>query len=627
MAVLWEAVCRLAVACGCRPREEKKVKARSEPNRKEKAVSVRSEERKAPPSQLAERLRKGEEFVKTCPPARSGKGGHDTTFRVARRLRNDLALPDEEGRCLLGRYNERLTAAGEQPWTDSELDHKWESAAGDNPDFPYGGAARAAPVPANDPHRLARSFLGGRRWVCWNGLYFEHDGAKYREAPERELRALLTAHVRRLLDEDHAEQVARYASALARYEQARQDLTGAPAGPRPGRAPVPLPVNRSLVGNTLQAFESLCTIRGDVPMNSLLPEGRQEDRLALANGLLDPDEGALRPHTPDWFSTVCLPFAYEPAARCARWLEVLGRNLEGDGGRIALLQEFFGYCLVRSTDAQVCLVLVGEGGNGKSVALAALQAVLGDGNVSTVPLEDFGRRFAMVQTLGKLANVCAEVGELDRTAEGTLKSYVSGDRMTFEWKGKDAFTARPTARLVLSTNNVPRFADKSEGVWRRLLLVPFNRRVPEGERVHGMDKPEWWVEQREAAGIFNWALEGLRRLRANGMRFTVPAVCRAALDEHRRDSDPARDFLLQHYVADEKARPFPSRWLYKTYLEWCEENGHKYRLSANTFGKQVRRVFGSADSRPHRCEPGENGVQKAWFGLRPRGEVTGVTAG
>src|SRR5262245_60211733 len=123
---------------------------------------------------------------------------------------------------------------------------------------------------------------------------------------------------------------------------------------------------------------------------------------------------------------------------------------------------------MNSTDAQRMLCLVGEGANGKSVVLAGLHAMLGQDNVSTVPLEDFGRRFSMAQTLGKLANVCPEVGELDKTAEGTLKAFVSGDRMTFERKCKDGFSARPTARLVLSTNNLPRFVDRSEGVWRRL---------------------------------------------------------------------------------------------------------------------------------------------------------------
>src|SRR5205085_6404521 len=142
---------------------------------------------------------------------------------------------------------------------------------------------------------------------------------------------------------------------------------------------------------------------------------------------------------------------------------------EGDEERIALLQEFFGYLLYYTTAAQSFLFLVGEGANGKSVVLASMHAMLGPDNVSTVPLEDFGRRFAMAQTLGKLANISPEVGELDRTAEGTLKAYTSGDPMTFEKKGHDSFTAPPTARLVLSTNNVPRFSDKTDGVWRRIL--------------------------------------------------------------------------------------------------------------------------------------------------------------
>src|SRR4051794_20535085 len=200
-------------------------------------------------------------------------------------------------------------------------------------------------------------------------------------------------------------------------------------------------------------------------------------------------------------------------------------------------------------------------------------AMLGEDNVSTVPLEDFGKRFATAQTLGKLVNICPEVGELDRTAEGTLKAFVGGDRMTFERKGKDAFTARPTARLVLSTNNVPRFSDKSEGVWRRLLLLPFTRQVPVGERVAGMEKPELWLRMGEVAGILNWALEGMKRLKANSTRFVEPAACRAALQEHRVESDPCRAFLEEHYVADVQATPLKTNDLYREYRDWCEQNG------------------------------------------------------
>jgi P4 family phage/plasmid primase-like protien len=241
--------------------------------------------------------------------------------------------------------------------------------------------------------------------------------------------------------------------------------------------------------------------------------------------------------------------------------------------------------------------------------------MLGPDNYSTVPLEAFGRQFTMALTLGKLANICAEIGELDRTAEGTLKQFISGDPMMFEQKFKDGFTARPTARLILSTNNVPHFSDKSQGLWRRLILMPFKRRVPEADRVPGMDKAEYWTT--EAPGILNWALEGQRRVRENKMRFTESAACRAALEAHRRESDPSRDFLLECYTADPDAKPLPAKVPYEGYKTWCETNGYKHTLTAQMFGKQVRRVFPQVESKSHRFG-GE--VQKAWFGVAPKDE-------
>src|SRR5262249_19280874 len=157
----------------------------------------------------------------------------------------------------------------------------------------------------------------------------------------------------------------------------------------------------------------------------------------------------------------------------------------------ALLQEWFGCCLLFDTTHQSFLVLEGEGSNGKSVVCAVLAALLGTDNVSHVPLENFGQRFALTQTLGKLANIASEVGEIDKAAEGTLKAFTSGDRMTFDRKGIAPVEAMPTARLVLATNNRPRFTDRSGGLWRRMLLMPFQVEIQAHERVYGMDKPAW----------------------------------------------------------------------------------------------------------------------------------------
>ena len=64
------------------------------------------------------------------------------------------------------------------------------------------------------------------------------------------------------------------------------------------------------------------------------------------------------------------------------------------------------------------MFLEGEGSNGKSVFLAALQAMIGQENCSFVGLELFGVQFMLTETLGKLLNVAAECSEMDMVSEG-----------------------------------------------------------------------------------------------------------------------------------------------------------------------------------------------------------------
>jgi P4 family phage/plasmid primase-like protien len=547
-----------------------------------------------------------------APSARSGRGGHATTYRLARALVNDCALTREQALELLREYNQRLGREGEETWTEAELAHKVDSAlaAAADPRFPYGSKVRAEAV--TNPHRLAREFLAGRPVRYWRDLYWEYDGQKYVQVADKEMKALLTGHLERRFAEEYAVQVARYQRRLRAWQ----------ADPRQKR---PLPprlmgVRAPLLRDVTLALNDEALLRGTVPMPCLLPQGITSDYLAVANGLLDLENGTLRPHTPNWFSGVCLPYPYEPGAAAPQWLAFLQRNLEGDGDRIALLQQFFGYCLARTTDGQACLILHGLGANGKSVVLAVLRGMLGADNVATVPLEKFDQRFAMAQTLGKLANVCPEVGELDKTAEGTLKSYIAGDAMFFEKKNKDGFTAPPSARLVIATNNIPRFVDRSEGIWRRLLILPMTVQILDAERTAGMDKEAYWVRSGALPGVLNWALEGLRRLRAGGWRFTRPAACNAALEEHRRESDPARTFLLDYYEAAAGAEPIVAEELYLAYTLWCDRNGHRHPLNNISFGKQIRRLFSGAESRVVYQEVGVR--RRCWSGLRAVGEAT-----
>ena len=66
---------------------------------------------------------------------------------------------------------------------------------------------------------------------------------------------------------------------------------------------------------------------------------------------------------------------------------------------------------------------------------------------------------------------------------------------------------------------MPRISDRTDGFFRRMLAVPFDKQVlDDKKKVAGMETVELWYEHANPAGILNWASAGLRRLQDNGMR-------------------------------------------------------------------------------------------------------------
>lgn len=159
--------------------------------------------------------------------------------------------------------------------------------------------------------------------------------------------------------------------------------------------------------------------------------------------------------------------------------------------------------------------------------------------------------------------------------------------MSFQRKFREPVHAVPTAKIMVSTNQLPQFADKSMGLWRRLLFVPFENSYPEHRQ-----NPNLAEElSEELPGIINWAIDGLKKLQRTG-RFIQPEKCRQAISEYRRDVNPARAFLLDNYVAGLEYEGLPSMEVYQAYVRWCENNGYRPMNNCN-FGNEVNRTFPS----------------------------------
>lgn len=305
----------------------------------------------------------------------------------------------------------------------------------------------------------------------------------------------------------------------------------------------------------------------------------------LKNGLYNLQEDKLVEHTPDYYSTVQLNASYDPKAQCPRFKQYLKEVLDAD--QIPLIQEMLGYFLVPITRAQKCFVIVGEGGAGKSQLLLVLnQVLLGSENVSNVSWQALNERFKTAELFGKLANIFADLPTKNIDDNGIFKALVGEDYLTVEKKNKNPFSFQSKARLLFSCNTIPRnLGDKSEGFYRRLILIRFDHAVPED-----IKDPNLLEKLRnEADGIFLFALEGLRRLIGNNYKFSVTERNNRELEQYREESDNVLSFVGECCELGE-GFDYGSTELYNAYKGFCDDSGVK-PYSQKNFVKQLMANF------------------------------------
>ena len=259
---------------------------------------------------------------------------------------------------------------------------------------------------------------------------------------------------------------------------------------------------------------------------------------------------------------------------------------------MVLLQEMLGYCLIPINSAQKCFVIVGAAGAGKSVLLRVLNDILlGKQNVSNVSWQALNERFKTAELFGKLANIFADLPTKNIDDNGIFKALVGEDYLTVEKKNRDPFSFQSTAKLIFSCNSIPKnYGDRSEGFYRRLIIVRFKNAVPEDKR-----DPDLLLKfQQEADGIFLFALEGLRRLMQNSYRFSVTQTNLDELQQYREESDSVLAFVKESCELD-VAYATGSTELYNAYTAYCTECGMK-PCAQRKFVQQMRAAFPNVNS-------------------------------
>ena len=322
----------------------------------------------------------------------------------------------------------------------------------------------------------------------------------------------------------------------------------------------------------------------------------------VRNGLLDIRDMSFKEHTPSYLSTVQLNVEYNPQVDCPQFKKFLNEVL--DCKLIPLVQEIVGYLLTTNTASQKAFVFWGPARTGKSTLLWVVEyLLLGKKNVSNIPWQEIGDKFKTAELLGKLANVFSDLPSKSIDDTGIFKVVTGEDYLMAEKKNKNPFKFKPFARLVFSCNELPRnYVDRTEGFYRRLIIVPFNRQIEKSK----IDKALKYKFQEEKEGILNWALEGLKRLYENNFEFSENELTDGVKKEYKRENNNVISFVEECCELDGLFSCSRIE-IYEAYKEFCVEAGLK-ALSQIKFNKELEGNFNITRSR--------SGKLRLWNGVR-----------
>ena len=352
---------------------------------------------------------------------------------------------------------------------------------------------------------------------------------------------------------------------------------------------------------------------GPVPSDSF---NSHHGWIPLANGVYDTATSQLIPHDPLHKITYQLPFEYDEGATCPLWLNFLNECLIYEDGRtclewIGMLQEWFGYCLIPDATAQTAMFWIGEGGNGKGSATRILTALIGAKYCTAIPVEMLHDPYHRAEIQGKLVGLVEEIDARAMAKNANhFKAIVGGDPISARRPTEKVFTFLPTCRIVISCNRLPSTKDVSRGYFRRVRLIEWRYNVPS-------DKKDLLLDEKlkmELPGIFNWALEGLRRVKERSMRMTESQESQKLLDAYKEAEDPIGRFFDEELTFD-KEGVTPSKELYSLYRGWCEENGLRPETN-QMFGRRL------AKQKAQPSRPWVDGIQvRGWRGVRLKKET------
>lgn len=313
-----------------------------------------------------------------------------------------------------------------------------------------------------------------------------------------------------------------------------------------------------------------------VSLSTLVPslnEKKDEVKINLKNGtfIIAKDKQELRDFDKRDFFKYQLPFEYNPKAECDDFKKFLDEVLPEKESQM-VLAEYLGYIFVRHLKLEKCLILKGEGSNGKSVIFEIVQALLGEQNICSYTISNLCNEngYFRAQLSDYLLNYSSELGGKNINPD-LFKKLISNEPIDARSPYGHPFILRNYGKFMFNTNKFPNNIEFTHAYLRRFIILDFDVIIPDERQDKNLAKR---IISKELSGIFNWVLEGLERLLRH-QNFTESPKAKEILEEMRYDSDSVAQFIESKQYKPSKSRE--DKMLLKVfkekYISYCKIEG------------------------------------------------------
>ena len=214
---------------------------------------------------------------------------------------------------------------------------------------------------------------------------------------------------------------------------------------------------------------------------------------------------------------------------------------------------------------QMFMICTGNGSNGKSLLLGFLKDTLGEYSC-TFPVSLITNKRAqsnsatpeIARTRGCRLGICQEPESNAVLNGGLIKELTGKDEILSRELYKAPVAIKPQLQIVMMCNDLPKVNDTDGGIWRRIVVVPFDSKFTDDpellKRQNHFPRDDHLDENLSKCrpAFIVLLMRYYKKYKNNGRKLNAPDKVKVQTNKYKCSSDVYAEFLTERLEEDQK---------------------------------------------------------------------------